>query len=79
MSASVQAMADHEVPQKYIVIRTIRPKYVVRRADTAVDEVEMASRIPHHLANRNPHPAEGYSSFFAVMRYDSPERENILA
>jgi hypothetical protein len=41
--------------------------------------LEMASSFPHHLVNRNPHPAEGYSSFFDVMRYDSPERENILA
>ena len=40
--------------------------------------VEMASSFPHHSANKNTHPAEGYSSFFDVMRYDSPERENIF-
>ena len=35
----------HEVPQKYIVIRTVRPKYVVRRADATADEDEAASAI----------------------------------
>ena len=35
----------HEVPQKYIVIRTVRPKYVVRRAEAADDGVEAASEI----------------------------------
>jgi len=35
----------HEVPQKYIVIRTIRPKYVVRRSDRAAEEDESASEI----------------------------------
>ena len=41
--------------------------------------LEMASRIPHYFATRNPHLVKGYSSFFAEMRYDSPDRENILA
>ncbi len=40
--------------------------------------VEMASGFPHNPANKNPHPAEVYSSFFDVMRYDSPVRENIF-
>jgi transposase len=35
----------HEVPQKYIVIRTIRPKYVVRRSEAAADEGEEPSEI----------------------------------
>ena len=35
----------HEVPQKYIVIRTVRPKYVVRRSDVEADESESASDI----------------------------------
>jgi transposase len=35
----------HEVPQKYIVIRTVRPKYVVRRAYAAADDDEIASAI----------------------------------
>jgi transposase len=30
----------HEVPQKYIVIRTVRPKYVVRPANAAANEGE---------------------------------------
>jgi transposase len=34
----------HEVPQKYIVIRTVRPKYVVRRVATELHE-EVASQI----------------------------------
>jgi transposase len=34
----------HEVPQKYIVIRTVRPKYVVKSLTTATDEGE-ASQI----------------------------------
>ena len=42
-------------------------------------QLEMASRIPHYFATRNPHLVKGYSSFFAEMRYDSPDRENILA
>ncbi len=41
-------------------------------------EMEMASSFPHYSVNKNPHPATGYSSFFDVMRYDSPERENIF-
>ena len=49
------------------------------RARCKSPNVEMASGFPHHLVNRNHHPTEGYSSFFDVMRYDSPERENILA
>ena len=40
--------------------------------------VEMASGFPHNSAIKNPHPAEVYSSFFDVMRYDSPVRENIF-
>jgi transposase len=44
----------HEVPQKYIVIRTVRPKYVVRRmAPTPTEEnateIRLASLPPHIL------------------------------
>ena len=35
----------HEVPQKYIMIRTIRPKYVVRPARAAVQDEAMSSEI----------------------------------
>ena len=35
----------HEVPQKYIVIRTVRPKYVVRRTAAATSEGEPESEI----------------------------------
>lgn len=35
----------HEVPQKYIVIRTIRPKYVVRRANTTAADDESSTEL----------------------------------
>jgi hypothetical protein len=62
----------HEVPQKYIVIRTVRPKYVVRRAYAAADdddqiasEIRVAPMPPHIRACKK----------FCVNGYTTPRSE----